>query len=349
MNGFRQAVVDSGTSLGGWTGLGTSLNIGGGSLAGLPAPFNAVAGNRLRGPSGSHPLAAISLEEMLSPMAGGIVGQFEISGPVRIGEAIAGKLTVTAQREVKARSAIVRLVGALISEQQRSREERDKDGKVTRSEQWVDITGSLFDELPFAQPVLPATMSAGQTFEADFNLPAPRLGPPSAHMGSAVLAWALDAKWDIAMGGDAHIATLVPVAQNIDYLHSGAVKLEQGALYDAWQDGDASIAVSPLPPAVAGSEIDVTVTWPSAGSGRGGRLELQADVDAPNRLSRVVLWSMQVDPAAFRGGTTIKVPIPVDAPPTLADRGVGVRYRIRALVDRQLRSDLAVERALAVM
>lgn len=342
MNSFRQAVLDSGASLGGW-------GFGIGKLANLPAPFDAVPANRLIGPSGSHPLAAIAMEELVMPMTSGLVGRFEISQPVRIGDAISGRLTVTAQRDLRARSAIVRLVGGLITEQRRSREERDKDGKVVRSEQWVEINGRTFEELPFSQPVLPASMSAGQTFEAEFNLPAPRLGPPSAHMGSAVLAWALDAKWDISMGGDAHVATLVPVAQNIDYLRSGAVKLEQGALYDAWQVGDASIAVAPLPPAGAGTEIEVTVNWPSAGSGRGGRLELQADVDAPNGLSRVVLWSMQVDPQAFRGGSTLKVPIPADAPPTMADKGVGVRYWIRALVDRALRSDLAVERALAVM
>jgi hypothetical protein len=127
------------------------------------------------------------------------------------------------------------------------------------------------------------------------------------------------------------------------------VRLEQGALFDAWQVGDASMAVAPLPPAVAGSEVDVTVNWPSAGSGRGARLELQVDVKAPNRLSRVVLYSTTLDPAAFRGGVTMKVPIPADAPPSLDDKGVAVGYFIRALVDRPLRSDLAVERALAVM
>jgi hypothetical protein len=196
---------------------------------------------------------------------------------------------------------------------------------------------------------LPATLSAGQTLETDFTLPAPRLGPVTAHLGSAVLAWALEAKWDVPMRGDERVATLVDVRQNIDYLRSGAVRLDQGALFDVWQQGDAAIAVAPLPPANAGTEIEVTVTWPSAGSGRGGRLELQADVEAPNRLSRVVLFSTAVDPAAFRGGTSFKVPIPADAPPSLADKGVAVSYRIRALVDRQLRSDLAVERALAVM
>lgn len=349
MNGFRAAALNSGSSLSGWTGLGMGINVGGGGGAGLPAPFDNVPGNRLLGPSGSHPLAAIAADELVTRMSGSLVGEFAINGPVRIGEAIAGKFTVTAQRDISARSAMIRLLGIVVTEESRSREHRDSSGKVVRSESWVQVTGKVFEELPFAQPVLPATLAAGQTFEADFNLPAPRLGPPSAHMGSAVLAWALDAKWDISMGGDARIAALVPVAQNIDYLRSGAVTLAPGALYDAWQVGDASIAVAPLPPVVAGSEIDVTVTWPGAGSGRGGRLELQADVQAPNGLNDLVLWSMAIEPAAFRAGTTIKMQIPADAPPTLADKGVGVSYKIRALVDRSFRSDLAVERAIALM
>jgi len=243
----------------------------------------------------------------------------------------------------------MRLLGGLITERNESREERDSQGKVTRSEQWVEVSGNIFEELPFTEPLLPTTLAAGQTFETDFNLPAPRLGPVSAHMGSAVLAWALDAQWDISMGGDERVSALVEVKQNIDYLRSGAVQLANGAMFDVFAVGDGSIAVKPLPPALAGSELEVTVAWPSAGSGRGGRLELQADVDAPNRLSGVVLFSQVVDPQAFRGGTTLRIPIPADAPPTLADKGVAVSYRIRALVDRQFRSDLAVERALAVM
>ena len=93
----------------------------------------------------------------------------------------------------------------------------------------------------------------------------------------------------------------------------------------------------------------MTINWPGAGSGRGGRLELQADVEAPNGLGDLVLWSQVVDPSAFRGGATFKMQVPADAPPTLSDKGVSVNYKIRALVDRQLRSDLAVERNLAVM
>jgi hypothetical protein len=151
------------------------------------------------------------------------------------------------------------------------------------------------------------------------------------------------------MGTDEHVAALVNVQQHPDYLRSGAAGLAEGSLYDAWQTGDASIAVSPLPPLAAGSEVDVTVTWPSAGSGRGARLELQADVAAPNGISDLVVWSTALDPASFRGGVTVRVPIPADAPPTVSADRVGVTYRIRALVDRPMRADLAVERAIAIL
>jgi len=78
-------------------------------------------------------------------------------------------------------------------------------------------------------------------------------------------------------------------------------------------------------------------------------LELQADVDAPNKLSGVVLFSQAVDPNAFKAGYTTRITIPADAPAVLNDKGVAVHYRIRALVDRAFRSDLAVERFIAVM
>jgi len=314
-----------------------------------PTPFDAVEGARLAGPQGSHPLAAISPQELVRLTSNGLDGVLSIKDPVRIGEAIAGHLKITARKDINARAANVRLVGVLLQENQESRQERNSKGEVISSEQWVEVHGSLIDELPFTEPALPTTLSAGQMFETDFNLPAPRLGPPSAHMGSAILAWALDARWDIQIGGDERVSALVDVKQNIDYLRSGAVRLDEGALFDAWSVGDGTIAVAPLPPTVAGTEIDVTVTWPGAGAGRGGRLELQADVKAANSLSGVVLYSAVVDPNAFRGGTTLRIPIPADAPPTLDDKGVKVSYRIRALVDRAFRSDLAVERALAVM
>jgi hypothetical protein len=343
MDGFRGAVQASGSS-GFW-----GSNTFGAKSGSAPTPFDAVDGYRLAGPQGSHPLAAISIEELLSQGSNGLSGGIEIKHPVRIGEAIEGHLTVTALKDISARGAMLRLVGAAITERQESREERDSQGKVTRSEQWVEVGGKLFEELPFSQPGLPTTLAAGQTFEADFTIPAPRLGPPSGHYGTAVIAWAVEARWDISMGGDQRLAALVKVDQNIDYLRSGAVRLGEGALFDAWQTPEATIAVSPIPPVVAGTEIEVTVNWPGAGGGQAGRLELQADIEAPNGIGGLVLWSTQLDPNIFRSGTTVKIPVPADAPPTFSSQGIGVGYRIRALVDRRLRSDLAVERAIAVM
>ncbi|MEP7379347.1 MAG: hypothetical protein ABI725_07280 [Chloroflexota bacterium] len=346
MTSFREAVLASGNSLSGWTGFSV---FGVSQHGSLPSPFDAPAGNRLWGPPGSHPLAAIGLEELVERSSSGIDGELTIKEPVKIGEALAGHLKLTARKNINARSAMFRLVGALLVERQGSREERDSKGNVVKSEQWTEINGSLFDDEPLVEPALPAQLAAGQTFETDFILPAPRLGPVTAHMGSAAIVWVLDAKWDVSMGGDEHVAALVNVKQNLDYLRSGAVRLDDGAMFDVYGSGDATISVKPLPPVAAGSELEVTVNWPGAGAGRSGRLELQADVDAPNKLGGVVLFSQVVDPNAFKTGFTTKITIPADAPAVLNDKGVAVHYRIRALVDRAFRSDLAVERFIAVM
>jgi hypothetical protein len=340
MEGFLEAVVRAG----GGQGFGY-----GGKSGTAPEPFDAVHGHRLAGPSGSHPLAAVALDELVRPTSDGVDGAIEILEPVRVGDGIHGRLRLTAGRDIDARRAALRLVGVRLTEQRRSYEQRDSKGHVIRSEEWVEVDGRLFETLPFTEPALPSRLAAGQSFAAEFTLPAPRLGPPSAHLGPALLAWALDARWDISMGSDEHVAALVDVEQHPDYLRSGAAGLAEGSLYDAWQTGDASIAVSPLPPLAAGSEVDVTVTWPSAGSGRGARVELQADVAAPNGIPDLVVWSTTLDPEVFRGGVTIRVPIPADAPPTVLADKVGVSYRIRALVDRPMRSDLAVERAIAIL
>src|SRR5262249_42113748 len=164
-------------------------------------------------------------DELLKARSDGLQGTIEITGPIRIGEAINGKISLTALKNINGRSAMLRLVGAVITEEKRSDEERDSNGNVIRSESWVEVHGKLFEELPFSQYGLPATMTAGQTFESDFQLPAPRLGPPSGHYGSAIIAWAVEAKWDVSMGGDERMAAVVKVDQNIDYLRSGAVTL----------------------------------------------------------------------------------------------------------------------------
>jgi hypothetical protein len=340
MPGFRDAVMGAGRGSG-WTG----------HRGNAPTPFDAVDGARLAGPQGSHPLAAISIDELVRRSSDGLDGTLIIDNPdaVRIGEGISGRLALTARRNINARGAALRLVGGLLAEHQQSREDHDSSGRTTHREDWVEVHGKLFAQEAYIDTPLPTALAAGQRYETPFTIPAPRLGPVSAHLGTAVLAWAIEAKWDVAMGADERLAVPVAVHQNLDYLRSGAVRLENGALFDLWSVGDGSIAVSPLPPIAAGSQVSVTVNWPAAGSGRGGRLELQANIDAPNGIKGVVLASLTVDPAAFRAGATFTLDVPADAPPTVADQGVGVNYRLRALVDRAFRSDLAIERALAIV
>jgi hypothetical protein len=340
MPGFREAVVANGSGFG-WTSHSGST----------PTPFDGVDGSRLAGPQNSHPLAAISIDELVRRTTDGLQGEIVLDNPdaARIGEGISGRLTLTARKNINARAAALRLVGARIAEEDKSYEERDSKGNVIRSEYWVEVHGSLFSEEAYTDVPLPPQLSAGQQFQTQFTIPAPRLGPVSAHVGSALIGWAVEAKWDISMGGDERLAVPVTVHQNLDYLRSGAVRLEPGAMFDLWSEGDGSIGVKPLPPIPAGTNVDVTVTWPSAGSGRGGRLELQADIKAPKGIAGLVLWSAVVDPAAFRAGTTFTMAVPPDAPPTFADQGLAVNYKLRALVDRSFRSDLAIERALAVV
>ena len=133
MSGFREAVLASGNSLSGWNGFSV---FGASSRGSLPTPFDAPAGNRLWGPQGSHPLAAIALEELVARSSNGIDGDITIKEPVKIGEALAGHIKLTARKDIKARSAAFRLIGALLVERNESREERDSKGNVTRSERW---------------------------------------------------------------------------------------------------------------------------------------------------------------------------------------------------------------------
>jgi hypothetical protein len=153
-------------------------------------------------------LAAIGLEELVARSSGGIDGEITIKEPVKIGEALAGHIKLTARKDIKARGAAFHLIGALLVERNQSREERDSKGNVTRSEQWTEINGSVFEDLVLMETPLPAELSAGQTFEVDFVFPAPRLGPVSGHLGSAAIVWALDAKWDISMGGEARCVSM---------------------------------------------------------------------------------------------------------------------------------------------
>ena len=335
---------------------GYLASVGGQDSSGLsshwgsaPAPFDALDGNRLAGPSGSHPLAGITPEALLRATTDGFQGGIELGAPARVGEAITGTIRARATRDFQARSTGIRLVGVLIAEERRSRTETTTgaDGQSSsKTEDWVEVSGRVIEDLTFTDAPLPASVVSGQVLEIPFSIPAPRLGPPSAHAGCAIVAWAVEAHWDIQRDNDERISVLVPVAQHPDLLRAGVINLPSGAMFDSVADGDASLSVVPLPPLRAGAPVTLSVAWPGAPGGRSARVELTTDVEAANGTT-VVSVSLPVDQGAL-GGLQVAVPLPADLPPTLETAGLRVGHRLRVIVDRKLRSDVAVERPIVV-
>ena len=307
-------------------------------------------GHRLAGPSGSHPLATLTAGDLLRPATDGLDGSIELAGPTRVGEGITGTLRVRATRDIKARSAGIRLVGVLIAVEVRSETHprSSADGKPGSSTtfDWVEVHGRVIDDSTFTEPVLPTLLAPGQVLEVPFNIPAPRLGPPSAHAGSALVAWAVEAHWDIHMGADERVAVIIPVTQHPDLLRSGVVTLPAGAMFDSVDDGGASLGVVPLPPLAAGSPVTLSVAWADAPGGRSARVELVTDVRAANGIS-VVSVRLPVDHDAL-AGLQVVVPLPADLPPTLETDGLTVGHRLRVIVDRKLRNDVTAERPIVV-
>ena len=312
-----------------------------------PAPFDALDGPCLAAPGRSHPLPLMDPAELIGPTTDGIDGVIEVESPTRVGEAIRGWVRVVAREPIDARRAGIRLVGVRLSEEERSQEQRDSKGQVISREEWVEVRGRVIDALEFTEPVVPAKLGVGQVLDLPFQIPAPRLGPPSAHAGTALVAWAVEARWDIEMGRDERVAALVDVRQHPDLLRAGVIDVGAGAMHDSWDDDGATLAVHPAPPIEAGTTIEVTITWPGAVSGRSARVELVADIDAARDL-HVVCSSVELPIEALRGTAQVSFTIPADAPPTCETDGLRVDYRLRAIVDRAWRPDAFAERRIVV-
>ena len=312
-----------------------------------PAPFDALDGPRLAAPGRSHALPLVDPGELIGPTTDGLEGLIEVESPTRVGEAIRGRVRVVAREPIQARRAGIRLVGVRLSEEERSQEQRDSKGQVTSRQEWVEIHGRVVDALEFTEPFVPATLSAGQALDLPFQIPAPRLGPPTAHAGTALVAWAVEARWDIEMGRDERVAALVDVRQHRDLLAAGVIDVGAGAMHDSWDDAGATLAVRPLPPIDAGATMEIAISWPEAASGRSARVELVADIDATRDL-QVVCSSVELPIEALRGGARVSLTIPGDAPPTCETDGLRVDYRLRAIVDRPWRPDAIAERRIVV-
>jgi hypothetical protein len=112
--------------------------------------------------------------------------------------------------------------------------------------------------------------------------------------------------------------------------------------------GDAMISVATPLPAPAGAEMTIGVRWPSSPGGTKGRVEIQRTSNAPNGVKGIVA-SVEVDPSAFTGGTEVRLAVPAGSAPSFDGAGLEIRYIIRALVDRRFRSDVAIERPVAIV
>lgn len=327
-----------------------------------PAPFDALDPLRLSGPRGSHPLALVDLPSLLSGPTGGLEGAVEIDGPVLIGESISGRVRVRARRAIRARSAVLRLVGVRLAERTRSETEETSESdeapaqaaqpassrpdETAETVSWVEVHGSTVESLAFTEPVLPAALEPGQDVDIPFTLPAPRLGPPTAHAGVAAVAWAIEAHWDIAMATDERVCGYVHVGQHPDLLRAGVLTLPSGALNDAVTDEDATIATEPYGPIPAGTPVQVAILWPGAPNARSARVELHLDVRGQNRLDMVIA-SATVDHERL-GQASVTVPVDGDLPPTMQTSGLEVGYVLRVTLDRKLRSDVHRERAIVI-
>ncbi len=327
-------------------GLGSSLAWGG-RKGSSPSPFDAVDGHRLAGPSGSHPLHGVRIEELVRPAGGDLVGGIELSGPVRVGEAVTAHLRVQAGQEIRARGAAVRLIGCKLTEQRRSTSSHNPATNTTTTESWVQADGEIFEQLPFAEVPLPLTLEPGAVFETTFTVPAPPLGPPQAHLGEAIVAWALDARWDVALHEDPFVACLLPVLQHPDLIRAGVGKQGGLAMLDTYAaPGGATISITTPLPAAPGSLLVVATRWPGAPDGN-VRIELHRRTNAPNGDEGIVA-SASLAAGSLSGGAEAHLAIPPDAAPSFDGAGLEITYVVRVLVDRRFRPDAALERPVAI-
>ena len=218
---------------------------------------------------------------------------------------------------------------------------------MTHREDWVEAQGRLFVEDPFMEPAIPSTLDAGATWQGTFSIPAPPLGPPSAHLGESIIAWALEVRWDVSLGSDHFAAMLLPVAQHPDLIRAGVGRQGGVSMLQAVSVGDASIAIESPMPVPAGTEMIVRIAWPSAPGGQSARVELHRRTTAPNGEEGIIA-SVGVAPALLHGGEA-RLTVPAGTAPSFDGAGLEINYVIRVLVDLRFRPDVAIERPVAIV
>ena len=310
-----------------------------------PSPFDALNGHRLAGRQGSHPLHDVRIEDLLRRTDGSLGGSITLDGPAMVGEPIHGRIDLIANHEIKASAANLRLVGLRLVEQQQSTTERHGESTTTNS--WVEANGQLFSTSPFREPAIPTRLAPGDVYSAELAIPGPQLGPPTAHLGEAIVAWALEVRWNVSMKFDPFLATLVPIAQHPNLLAAGVgVQGGQSMLQTVDIEGATIGVESPLP-AKPGTALDVVVNWPGAPSGP-ARVELHRRSNAPNGVNTVVArWNLEEGEFAGRNARA-SLRLPDDLAPSFDGADLRLGYVIRVLVDRRFMPDTAIERPVAI-
>jgi hypothetical protein len=310
-----------------------------------PSPFDAINGGRLAGNSGDHPLHDVTAEDLLNPGNGAFSGSITVEGRARVGDPIRGTIDIVAQKQITARGANLRLVGLRLVEQQKS--ETHKNGDTTTTDTWVEANGRLFDVSPFLEPAIPTSMAAGEAFKAAFAIPGPALGPPSAHLGEAIVAWALEVRFDVPMGSDAFIATLLPVAQHPDLLAAGVGRQGGLSMLASVDTDGGTISIESKLPAMAGGSLVVLARWPSAPGGP-ARIELHRRSTAPNGINAIISSVDTTGAEIAAGSARVELPVPADASPSFDGADLQLFYIVRVLIDRRFMPDSAIERIVAV-
>ena len=319
----------------------------GGHEGSSPSPFDAVDRHRLAGPNGSHPLHSVRIDELVRTNGILLAGGISVSGPVLIGQGITGRVRIQAADDIHARGAMLRLVGLKLVEQRHSTSHHNSATNTTTTEEWVEANGELFVETPFTETPLPPTMAAGATFETTFTVPAPQLGPPTAHLGEAIVAWAIEARWDVSMHEDPFVACPVLVLQNPDLIRAGVGDQGGLAMLDTYaaQNG-ATVSITSRLPARPGTLLGVQAQWLSAPDGD-VRIELHRRTNAPNGVEGIIA-SASLAPGSLQGGADVQLAIPLDCAPSFDGAGLEILYIVRVLVNRRFRNDAAIERTVAI-
>ncbi len=312
-----------------------------------PSPFDAINGSRLGGWDGSHPLHDVRIEELLKPTNGELHGSITIDGPVRVGEPIRGTVELIADEAIHARKAYLRLVGLRLVEERKSQTNHDSNGNVTTTESWVEANGRLFIQDPYLEPHVPSELAAGERFTASFAIPGPALGPPSAHLGEAIVAWAVEVRFDIEMKFDFHLAVLLPIGQHPDLLAAGVGEQGGESMLESVKAEGGTITVDTDLPAGPGSTLGIRTSWPEA-SGGNARIELHRRSNAPNGINTIIASVPTTGGDLSAGASRVELPLPADLAPSFDGADLQLWYIVRVLVDRRFRPDDAIERVVAV-